>query len=121
VRYYCIPGHPHANERGIVPADKVDLVEETHAVNAPVLSGRFYENQKMLDGTDVGSRKKYHNYLDARGLAPVSDFKQTWSDAEKRRAKFYTEGGDEREHKARREIVGRAWYDHVVQGRKRHG
>ena len=96
-----------------------EYVEPVLAKDAPIASGRFYENQKMLDGADVGSRKRYNEYLKVRGLTHSDDFKEQWKKDAERRAKFYTQGGDAAEHKARREIVGKAFYEHVTKGKRR--
>ena len=49
-----------------------------HAKDAPVMVDRFYENVRTLDGADIGSRKKHRAYMKAKGLAPSSDFSESW-------------------------------------------
>lgn len=89
-----------------------------------VLSGvlismdRHLENTCATDGTDIGSRRKRDEYLRRNGLTHADDYKQTWTKAAEERAKFFTEGGGERERAARREAVGRAAYE-LEKGRRR--
>ncbi|WP_242394846.1 hypothetical protein [Anaeromyxobacter oryzisoli] len=64
----------------------------SRAIDAPVMAGRFYENQVMTDGTVVGSRAQYHEYMERNGLAPSSDFKGVYAQKRAERDRFYTEG-----------------------------
>ena len=87
--YYFRPGHPKASPGGFVSAD--DLAEipmdPPEAKNAPILSGRFYENTVATDGTDIGSRAKHHDYMKANNLTMSSDYTRTWEKcAEQREA-----------------------------------
>lgn|GEM_PF-959026 len=55
------------------------------ALNAPILSGRFYEGSVAQDGTDIGSRAKHREYMHSNGLTMTGDYTQTWAQAEKER------------------------------------
>jgi hypothetical protein len=45
------------------------------AKSAPIMVDRFYENTVAIDGkTDIGSRKKYREYLKQTGFCHASDF-----------------------------------------------
>lgn len=106
-RYVCRPGHPKASKWGFVDVNDIGPEPEL-ATNAPIMAGRFYENIAMTDGTDVGSRKKYREYLKRTGSTPASDFKDHWAKAEAQRNSYQTDGA---EHRERRETIGRAWHE----------
>ena len=81
-----------------------DYVPLERAVNAPILSGRFYENTKATDGTDIGSRSKHRRYMSERGLTSSSDFSPRYYEGIKRER--------ERAAKAsRRETIARKLYE----------
>lgn len=113
-RYVHRPGHPKANDMGMV--NVLDLGED----NAPMeegLSGthfavgRFYENlQSPIDGSDIGSRRRYHEHMRVHGVAPASEFKEHWKKAEKERS-------HPRDTGRIRETIERAWYN--LENRKR--
>lgn len=111
MRYYYAKGHPKANDLGIVAADDLgdwDPSREEQAKNAPIMMDRYYENTKALDGTDIGSRRKFRDYLKARGLTHASDFKNEWKAAAEQRKRI--EKGDV-DHRERREAIERAIYE----------
>ena len=101
------PGHPRANERGFVNANELGEETSSVALNAPILSGRFYENVSATDGTDIGSRKKHREYMKAHGLTIASDYTNTWKQAEKQR-EAVKQG--RLPSKTRREAIARALY-----------
>lgn len=73
------------------------------AVDAPILSGRFYEGMTTLEGDDIGSRAKYRRYCQEKGVTNMSDFSDKW----------YADLKSSREREAkrsRREKVARAVY-----------
>lgn len=54
------------------------------AVNAPILAGRFYENTIAIDGkTDIGSRRKYNEYLKQNEYCHAGDFSPQYIAKEK--------------------------------------
>ena len=70
-----------------VPADEYQ--PESRALDAPIITDRWYEGQAALDGTDIGSRAKREAYMKAKGLVDANDFSQSYFDrqrAEKARA-----------------------------------
>ena len=73
------------------------------AVDAPILSGRFYEGTKTFEGEDIGSRAKYEAYCRRNGVTNAGDFSEKWyadvKATQKREAK-----------KSRREAIARALY-----------
>jgi len=85
-------------------------VEDSQAVNAPILMDRFYENTKATDGVDIGSRRKHREYMKQRDLAPSGDFSPEWYAKQKRAEVLET-------NKIRREDVSRATYE-VLDRRK---
>jgi hypothetical protein len=106
MRYLYRPDHPEASVNGFIEAWK--------DVGAPTKSGvqisvdRHYENLGLVDGTVVNSRRQHKAYMERRGLALASDFKQTWEDNAARRERVRTGDFD---HKERREALGRAAYE----------
>jgi len=82
----------------------VGLVDESQAINAPILMDRFYENTAATDGVDIGSRRKHREYMKQRDLAPSSDFSPSWYAKQKRTEVLET-------NKIRREDVSRATYE----------
>jgi len=49
------------------------------ALHAPVMSGRFFENTKsIIDGSDIGSRKKYLEHNKKHNVTHASDFSDVW-------------------------------------------
>jgi len=109
VIYYYIKGHPKANDMGMVAAPDVGEWDpgQPMAKDAPIMMDRYYENTKALDGTDIGSRRKFREYLKATGLTHASDFKNEWKGAAEHRKRI--EKGDV-DHKERREAIERAIY-----------
>jgi hypothetical protein len=87
-------------QRLVRPSERV----EERAVDAPILSGRFYENTKALDGSDIGSRAKHRDYMRAHGLAPADDFSPGWYEGERKKAA-------DQAKRERREVIERAFYE----------
>lgn len=109
MRWIYAPKHPKANERGFVAGPDYDAQPPEHAINAPILTGRFYENTKAPDGTDIGSRRKHRQYMKDRGLTTADDFKSEWHRAEQQREAVRREGRMPPDPK-RREALERAMY-----------
>jgi len=63
-------------QQRLVSADEYQPPER--AVDAPILSGRFYEGAKTVDGEDIGSRRKHQQYMKDHGLASGSDYPPSW-------------------------------------------
>jgi hypothetical protein len=101
-------------QQKFVPAG--EYVEPPRALDAPILSGRFYESTKATDGTDIGSRTKHREYMKQNNLTVADDFKQQWQGQETKRQEFF-QGGDHKERQARREQIERAIHD-VQSGKK---
>ena len=80
------------------------MVDESQAINAPILMDRFYENTAATDGVDIGSRRKHREYMKQRDLAPSGDFSAGWYAKQKRTQELET-------NKIRREDVSRATYE----------
>ena len=54
---------------------------------------RSYDGMRATDGTDISSRTKHREYMKAKGLATVDDFKQTWAKAQEQRDHYRQHGG----------------------------
>ena len=109
-RYVYRPGHPKASPNGFVDSELLGQGPEPMALNAPILMDRFYENTAATDGTDIGSRRKHREYMKQTGLAPSSDFSESFYDGVKK-----LEAREDR--KQRRDAVARA--THEVLDRRR--
>lgn len=86
----------------------------TRGLTAPV-SDLYMDGIAATDGTDIGSRKKRHEWMKANNLADADDFKGTWEKAAKERAAYYQSTHDTKEI---RETVGRALYERRKKGRR---
>lgn len=91
-----------ATPDGLVPAD--EYVAPERAADAPILSGRFYENVAATDGTDIGSRAKHRAYMKAHGLAPADDFSPAYYERVRKQAQ-------EQHRRERREVIARRMYE----------
>jgi hypothetical protein len=91
-----------AEQGKLVPANEYKPPE--HAIDAPIMVDRFYEGQVMQDGTPVGSRRRYANYLREHDVAHTSDFSDLFREKVHRSDELRTE-------KEIRETVGRSWYE----------
>jgi hypothetical protein len=81
------------------------------AKDAPIMAGRFYENNAIRTDTDklrdVGSRRKYREYLKETGYTHASDYTNEWkAKAEKRES---VRNG-KLPSKTRREALEKAFY-----------
>jgi hypothetical protein len=76
-----------------------ELIEVTDDYNAPARADsalwgdRNYEGMVAPDGTDISSRTKHREYMKAKGLTTMDDFKDSWAKAKESRERYYTEGG----------------------------
>jgi hypothetical protein len=52
-----------------------------------------YDGMKAPDGTDISSRTKHREYMKAKGLTTMDDFKGSWAQAKESRERYMTEGG----------------------------
>ena len=109
MRWIYKPSHPKANARGFVAEADLSIDPSPKAINAPILSGRFYENMKATDGTDIGSRKRHREYMKMHGLTTADDFKSQWQSAEAERQRVREEGRMPTDAK-RREALERGMY-----------
>lgn len=62
--------------------------------------------QQAQDGTDISTRRRYRDYMKARGLAHMDDYKEHWAKSEQQRAELFTKGPS----KGVREAIKRAWH-----------
>lgn len=76
-----------------------ELIEVTEDYVSPargdsVLWGdRSYEGMQAPDGTDISSRTKHREYMKAKGLTTMDDFKDSWAKAKESRERYYQQGG----------------------------
>ena len=110
------PGHPKANDMGMVNvADLGDDVRLSEARSGSALiTDRWREGSRATDGEDIGTRAKEREYMHRNGLAHAADFSNTWQQAAKQRAEYFSRGSVDRELM---ETVGRAAYE--LKGMKR--
>ena len=76
-----------------------ELIEVTDDYRAPTRGDsalwgeRSYEGMHAPDGTDISSRTKHREYMKAKGLTTMDDFKDSWAQAKESRERYMTEGG----------------------------
>ena len=76
-----------------------ELIEVTDDYVSPsradsVLWGdRSYDGMVAPDGTDISSRTKHREYMKAKGLTTMDDFKDSWAQAKESRERYYQQGG----------------------------
>jgi hypothetical protein len=112
--YVHRPGHPRANDLGMVAVDELgeEGPRQDGRNDTAIMSGRFYENlQSPIDGSDIGSRRRYHEHMKLHGVAPTSDFKEHWRKAERERTNPRDDG-------RRAETIARVWHN-LENGKRR--
>lgn len=76
-----------------------ELIEVTDDYTAPARADsalwgdRNYEGMVAPDGTDISSRTKHREYMKAKGLTTMDDFKDSWAKAKESRERYYQQGG----------------------------
>lgn len=77
-----------------------ELVEVTDDYQSPMRtdSGALwgdssYDGMRAPDGTDISTRTKHREYMKAKGLTTMDDFKDSWAKAKESRERYYTQGG----------------------------
>lgn len=95
-----------------------ELIEITDDYQAPMRadSGALwgdssYQGMTAPDGTDISSRTKHREYMKAKGLTTMDDFKDTWAKAKVERENYVQHGGS-----FTRDAIERAIYQ--VQNRR---
>ena len=96
----------------------VEVVTDRDVAPRVQISVEHYEGLRATDGADISSKAKHREYMRINGLTTADDYKETWAKAAERREKFYTQGGDAAEHKARQETIGRVMYELERKGRR---
>jgi hypothetical protein len=94
---------------------------EERALDAPILSGRFYEEAGVAtDGTPIDSKPKHREYMRSHGLTIDSDYKEQQKKDTAVRENFYQTGNmTDADRRQRREDVGRTAYELSKRGRNR--
>lgn len=85
-RYIQSPEPPY--ELMEVGADYTLPPINPHQADGSLWGDRHYEGMRATDGADIGSRTKHREYMKAKGLTTIDDYKDTWAKAEKERAEF---------------------------------
>jgi hypothetical protein len=95
------------------PEEREDDLARNHIVSDLYMVGTttLDDNGKPVD---LGSRAKRRAYMKENGLSDMSDWRNYWADAEKRRAAVRDGTAD---RTARREAIGRAMYEAAKRGR----
>jgi len=106
-KWYYRKGHPKANERGFVAEEDLGAVAEKRALDAPIVTDRYYENTAATDGTDIGSRRKHREYMKRNNVTLASDFSHQWAKQAEERESMRKGDFD---HRARKEAIERALY-----------
>ncbi len=97
-RYVHRPGHPKANDMGMVNVldlDSDDGPREDGRSGVNFMVDRYLEGTvSPVDGSDIGSRSKRREHMKAHGLVDANDFKGEWAQAAKKREEFRRTGED---------------------------
>lgn len=70
-----------------------DYVPEMRNDSGALWGDSSYDGMKAPDGTDISSRTKHREYMKAKGVTTMDDFKDTWAQAKVSRERYMTEGG----------------------------
>jgi hypothetical protein len=70
-----------------------DYQPELRTDSGALWGDRSYEGMQAPDGTDISSRSKHRDYMKAKGLTTMDDFKDSWAKAKESRERYMTEGG----------------------------
>lgn len=101
-----------AQQKLVPEADYVPPSPASYNVGDGIATGRFYENTSIQVGEnefrDVGSRRKYREYLRETGLTHASDYTESWKKAAERR-EAVKDG--RMPSKSRREVLARKMYE----------
>ncbi len=101
------------------------------AKNAPIASGRFYEEAgpSPIDHSEINSKRKYREHMRRYDVTNASDYEKTWQQAEKERAKAVLPGKEFLEKGVHRpqgydakeikEAIGRSIYELKEKARRR--
>lgn len=54
-----------------------DYRPQARAIDAPIITDRWYEGARTLDGDDIGSRRKREEYMRSRGYTDGNDVVNT--------------------------------------------
>jgi hypothetical protein len=94
-RYLHRPGHPKANDCGMVAVDELgdDVPQDQERSGNAFMVDRYMEGARSpLDGSDIGSRAKRREHMKAHGLVDADDYKGQWAQQAKERADFLRTG-----------------------------
>ena len=72
----------------------------------------YMDGLKTIDGFDISSKRKRREYMKAANVVDTSDYSESYIEGQKK--------AREREDAShRREVIERAWYQHVEKGERR--
>lgn len=94
-RYVHRPGHPKANDMGMVAVDDLgdDVPQEQERSGNAFIVDRYMEGARSpVDGSDIGSRAKRREHMKVHGLVDADDYKGQWAQQAKERADFLRTG-----------------------------
>jgi hypothetical protein len=70
-----------------------DYQPEVRTDSGALWGDRSYDGLRAPDGTDISSRTKHREYMKAKGLTTMDDFKDTWAKAKVEREHYVQHGG----------------------------
>lgn len=88
--------------------------EREHQARNAFTSEAIYDGLCAPDGADISTRSKHREYMRRNNLTTADDYTQSWADAAKARAAYFTEG---KGGAVSRQDVARAIYE-LETGRK---
>ena len=81
--FYYRPGHPKANDCGMVEECDLDAVPEA-PTHVPIVSDLYMDGHVTVDGVDIGSRRKRQDYMRRTGSLDASDFSHGYYENERK-------------------------------------
>lgn len=93
--YVHRPGHPKANDMGMVAVDELgdEAPHEDGRAGGNVMVDRYMDGTRSpIDGSDIGSRAKRREHMKAHGLVDADDYKGQWAKQAKQREEFLRTG-----------------------------
>lgn len=87
-------------KRYVQDPQTLELIEITadHTPNrlagdAALWGDRGYEGMRAPDGSDISSRTKHRQYMQATGMTTADDFSGSWAKAKESRERYMQQGG----------------------------
>lgn len=91
-RYVHRPGHPKANDCGMVAVDDLHAdeapLEQERSGNTFMIDRYMEGTSSPVDGSDIGSRTKRREHMKIHNLVDAGDYTQEWAKKAEQRERF---------------------------------